>query len=50
MVLHPATMSHLKVNPSLRQHYGITDSLVRMSVGLEHPDDILADIEQALAV
>ncbi|MCC6754126.1 MAG: aminotransferase class I/II-fold pyridoxal phosphate-dependent enzyme [Saprospiraceae bacterium] len=48
MVLHPATMSHLKVDPSIRKYYGITDNLVRMSVGLEHPDDILADIEQAL--
>lgn len=48
MILHPATMSHLRVPPETRRHYGITDNLIRLSVGLEHPEDILADIQQAL--
>jgi len=49
MVLHPSTMSHLKVNPEIRNYYGIADNLVRMSVGLEHPEDILEDILQAVS-
>ncbi|MBK9108187.1 MAG: aminotransferase class I/II-fold pyridoxal phosphate-dependent enzyme [Saprospiraceae bacterium] len=50
MVLHPASMSHLKVPSEIRKQYGITDNLIRLSVGLEHPEDILADIEQSIAV
>lgn len=50
MVLHPASMSHLRVPAEIRNQYGITDNLIRLSVGLEHPDDILADIEQAIAI
>ncbi|MBK8955825.1 MAG: aminotransferase class I/II-fold pyridoxal phosphate-dependent enzyme [Saprospiraceae bacterium] len=48
MILHPATMSHLKVDSETRKYYGITDNLIRLSVGLEHPQDILDDIDQAL--
>jgi methionine-gamma-lyase len=48
MILHPASMSHLKVPLELRLKYRITDSLIRLSVGLEHPEDILEDIFQAL--
>ncbi len=48
MVLHPASMSHLKVAKEIRDYYGITDNLIRMSIGLEHPQDIWTDISQAL--
>jgi methionine-gamma-lyase len=48
LVLHPATSSHLNVDKEICKEYGITDNLVRMSVGIENKDDILADIEQAL--
>jgi methionine-gamma-lyase len=48
MILHPASMSHLKVDPDVRKYYGITDNLIRLSVGLEHPDDIYEDINRAL--
>ncbi len=48
MILHPATMSHLRVPIETRLKYGITDSLIRLSVGAEHVDDIFTDIEQAL--
>lgn len=48
MVLHPATMSHLKVAPEIRAHYGITDNLIRMSIGLERTEDIFEDICSAL--
>src|SRR5216683_2685706 len=49
-VLHPATASHRDLSPARRQQFGITDGLVRISVGIESVDDIIADIEQALAV
>lgn len=48
-VLHPATASHRDLSGSRRQQLGITDGLVRISVGIEKVDDIIADIEQALA-
>jgi cystathionine beta-lyase/cystathionine gamma-synthase len=49
-VLHPATASHRDTTPTRRQELGITDSLVRISVGIEKIDDIIADIEQGLSV
>jgi O-succinylhomoserine sulfhydrylase len=45
---HPASTTHSKLTEDERQAVGITPGLVRLSVGLEHPDDILADILQAL--
>lgn len=48
-VLHPATGSHRDLLPARRQEYGIVDGLVRVSVGIENIDDIIADIEQALS-
>ena len=48
LVLHPATSSHLKVDPELRKKAGITDGLIRMSVGIEDPQDILDDWLQAI--
>lgn len=47
-VLHPATASHRELLPARRHELGITDGLVRISVGIEKVDDIIADIEQAL--
>lgn len=47
-VLHPATASHRELSPARRQAWGITDGLIRISVGIEAVDDIIADIEQAL--
>jgi len=48
-VLHPATASHRDFLPARKQELGIVDNLVRISVGIESVDDIIADIEQALA-
>lgn len=48
-VLHPATASHRDLSPAQRQQLGITDGLIRISVGIESIDDIVADIDQALA-
>jgi len=48
LVLHPATSSHLNVDKKLREENGITDGLIRISVGIENPLDIIQDIENAL--
>jgi len=48
LVLHPASMSHLNVPKDLREMNGITDGLIRVSVGIEDVDDIIQDIEQAI--
>lgn len=49
LVLHPVTSSHLNVDKSQREANGITDGLVRLSVGIESAEDIIYDLEQALA-
>jgi len=48
LVDHPAIMTHASVPPEARAKLGITDSLVRLSVGIEDTDDLIADLEQAL--
>jgi cystathionine gamma-lyase/cystathionine beta-lyase/cystathionine gamma-lyase/homocysteine desulfhydrase len=48
LISHPATMTHGSVPAARRQEIGITDGLVRISVGIEDIDDLLADISQAL--
>jgi methionine-gamma-lyase len=48
LVSHPASMSHVGVPKAERESYGITDGLIRMSVGIENIEDILTDLEQAL--
>jgi cystathionine beta-lyase/cystathionine gamma-synthase len=50
MITHPATMTHVEVPVADRHARGLTDGLVRLSVGIEDPRDIIADLEQALAV
>lgn len=45
---HPASMTHAGVDPDDRKKYGITESLVRVSVGVENPKDLVWDMEQAL--
>ena len=48
-VLHPASTTHRQMNDEQLKEAGITPDLIRMSVGLENPADIIGDIEQALA-
>lgn len=48
LVTHPATTTHQRLTPEARAELGITDGVVRFSAGLEHPDDILADLMEAL--
>ena len=45
---HPDTMTHAGVAPEEKQKLGITPSLIRLSVGVEHPEDLIADLKQAL--
>jgi len=49
LISHPATMTHAAVGEEGRRKIGITDGMVRISVGIEDVDDILGDLEQALA-
>jgi methionine-gamma-lyase len=49
LLCHPASMTHFGIPKEKREQYGITDGLIRMSVGIENAQDILADLEQALA-
>lgn len=48
LVTHPATMTHADVEPEERRRLGITDGLVRLSVGMEDQEDLIADLAQAL--
>jgi O-succinylhomoserine sulfhydrylase len=48
LVTHPATTTHQRLKPQERAELGITDSLVRFSAGLEHPDDVVEDLLGAL--
>lgn len=48
IITHPASSTHSKLTQAQREQVGITDGLIRVSVGLEHIDDIIADIDQAL--
>ena len=49
LVAHPATMTHAAMAPEARAAAGIADGLLRLSVGIEHVDDLLADLADALA-
>ncbi|WP_299665618.1 methionine gamma-lyase [uncultured Ruegeria sp.] len=49
LIQHPASMTHSTYTPEERAHHGIGDGLVRLSIGLEEVDDILADLDQALS-
>src|SRR5881409_2424617 len=48
LIGHPATMTHASVPPAMRQALGLTDGLVRLSVGIEDVEDLVADLDQAL--
>jgi cystathionine beta-lyase/cystathionine gamma-synthase len=50
LICHPASMTHASVPRERREAVGITETLIRFSVGIEHIDDLIADVEQALAV
>ena len=50
LVTIPALTSHYMIDPELRRKMGVTDQMIRLSVGIEHVDDLIADLEKALAV
>ncbi len=49
LVAHPASMTHASMTPEARKRAGITDSVIRLSIGIEAPEDLLADLGEALA-
>ena len=48
LAIHPATSSHRELSPSRRERLGVGENLIRLSVGIEHPEDIISDLERAL--
>jgi cystathionine beta-lyase/cystathionine gamma-synthase len=48
LAIHPVTSSHRELSPSRRERLGVKESLIRLSVGIEHPVDVISDLEQAL--
>jgi cystathionine beta-lyase/cystathionine gamma-synthase len=49
LIGHPASMTHASVPLEMRNAMGLSDSLVRLSIGIEDVDDLIADLDQALA-
>jgi O-acetylhomoserine (thiol)-lyase len=49
LATHPASTTHRQLNPEELKKTGVTEDTVRLSVGIEHIDDLLADLDQALA-
>jgi len=48
LIGHPATMTHAAIPADARRASGVTDSLIRLSVGIEDADDLIADLRQAI--
>ena len=49
LITHPATTTHQRLTPQARAELGISDGFLRLSAGLEHPDDIIEDLMTGLA-
>jgi cystathionine gamma-synthase len=48
LVAHPASMTHASMTPEARRRAGITDSVIRLSIGIEEPEDLIADLAATL--
>lgn len=48
LIEHPSTMTHADMTTEEKRHAGITDNMIRLSIGLEDPEDLIADLQQAL--
>jgi methionine-gamma-lyase len=48
LLCHPASTTHSGVPVAVREQVGVSEGLIRVSIGLEHPDDLIADLDQAL--
>jgi O-acetylhomoserine (thiol)-lyase len=49
LACHPASTTHRQLNPAELEKAGVSEDMVRLSIGIEHVDDLLADLDQALA-
>ncbi|HEY1965497.1 MAG TPA: PLP-dependent transferase, partial [Acidobacteriaceae bacterium] len=49
LACHPASTTHRQMSPEEQRRAGVTSGMIRLSIGIEHIDDILADLDQALA-
>ena len=49
LACHPGTTTHSGVAADARERIGVADTTIRLSIGIEHPDDLVADLSQALA-
>ena len=49
LATHPASTTHRQLNPAELAKAGVSENMVRLSIGIEHIDDLMADLEQALA-
>jgi len=49
LACHPASTTHRQMSPEEQRHAGVTPEMIRLSIGIEHVDDIIADLEQALS-
>jgi O-succinylhomoserine sulfhydrylase len=49
LITHPASTTHRQLRPHELEQAGITPDMVRLSIGLEHPDDLIEDLDQALS-
>jgi len=49
LACHPATTTHRQLSPKELESAGVSEDMVRLSVGIEHVDDLVADLDQALA-
>ncbi|MFQ3250805.1 MAG: methionine-gamma-lyase [Glaciecola sp.] len=49
LVCHPGSTTHSGVDAEMRDKFGVSDGLIRLSIGLEHPDDLIADLDNAFA-
>ncbi|MEO7556763.1 MAG: PLP-dependent transferase, partial [Acidimicrobiales bacterium] len=50
LIIHPATTTHSQLTPEEQDSTGVTPDLIRLSVGLEHIDDLIADLDRALSI
>ena len=49
LATHPASTTHRQLSPAELEKAGVSEDMIRLSVGIEHSDDIIADLDQALA-
>ena len=48
LIIHPASTTHSQLSPEEQKHTGVTDDLIRLSIGLENVEDLIKDLDQAI--